>query len=155
MFEYKPIGGVELCRLHFADSVDTLSFEEAGCKVKFADEGIEVRLIDNSSTFVEKVECDKGVISVVHTLRLAALRNDAQRWLDDDFMQNAAYRGLIARLVLNDGRKLVVGLSRHLDIEQPMRLESLVCDSGSSPSSAPTVTLKLRSTDTALAAAII
>ena len=155
MGEHKPIGGVELCELHFADSVEALSFESEGCDIEFADNGLEVRLMDDRSTFVEKVECDKGVVKVTHTLRLVALRSDAEEWLDKEFIHRATRSGVVARLALNDGRGLIVGASRHLTTEQPLRLESLVCDSGSTPSDTPTVTLCLQSSDTALATAII
>ena len=155
MGEHKPVGGVELCELHFADSVEALSFESEGCDIEFADNGLEVRLMDDRSTFVERVECDKGVVKVAHTLHLVALRNDAQQWLDEEFVHRAVRTGVVARLTLNDGRRLIVGVSRHLTTEQPLRLESLVCDSGSAPSDSPTITLCLQSSDTALASAII
>lgn len=151
MSYHKPIGGVEFCELHFADSLASISFEDEECCLEFMDDGIAVTLADDLSSFVERLDCDRGVAKVEHRLRLVAQRNEADEWLDRNFMRRAAHAGIIALLTLNDGRTLAVGVSQHLGTEQPLRLGSLTCDSGVAPADTPRVILELHSTDTALA----
>ena len=146
--DYKPVGGVaravlyrpEACNAAFVDGVCTASFDGGG---------VEVALIDECSSFEEVAACDSGRISVVHTLSLVASRNDADLWLAPQFVADAVRRGVVADLTLNDGRRLIAGFSADFADEQPLRLLSLRSASGERLAQTPTVTLTLRSEDTA------
>jgi hypothetical protein len=153
---YKPIGGVARVALHSADAVREVSFASDGeCAILFGDEATEVELLDDGSTFVEKITTDTGIALVRHTLSLVASRNSAEAWLDPDFLQRATRIGVIAEVVLNDGRAFVVGYSQHLTTEQPLRLREATISSGDTPLCSPTVTLCLTSTDGHAAAKLI
>lgn len=145
---HKPVGGVARVALHSADAVGAVSFaSDGGCAIAFDDEATEVELLDDGSTFVEKIATDTGIALVEHTLSLVASRNSAEAWLNPDFLQRATRIGVIAEVVLNDGRAIVVGYSRHLATEQPLRLREVTISSGRTPTDTPTVTLRLTSTD--------
>lgn len=139
---YKPIGGVKRATLHSADTVGLQS------------DGLYVELVDDRSSYTQKLSVENGVAVVVHTLTLVALCTDAAPWLSDQFIESASREGLIAKVELNDSQHLVVGLSERLLFEQPLRLQSIVVDSALSAAQTPTVTLTLQSQSDTLAGSI-
>lgn len=145
---HKPIGGVESVALYPADAVDVALFSSCGCEVSFFDTPIEVELLDDSSVYEEKTESRCGVIKVTHRLTLVADRDEAEGWLSNEFLERASLEGVVATVKLCDGRRLLVGYSANFRDEQPLRLESVVCSSGSSLHDRPTTTLLLVSQDT-------
>ena len=149
---YKPVGGVAHAALHAADAVVGAQFTTEGCAIEFCDEAIEVTLRDDGSRLIETTTSDKGLITVNHHLDLVAERNDAEAWLDERFVERATRTGVVAIVTLNDSRSVVLGYSRHLGAEQPLRLHSLTLDAGLAPSDSPTATLSLCSTDASTAA---
>ena len=152
--ECKPVGGVARAVLYRPDDDMEIAFGDGECYAVFNCEGTEVVLLDDHSSFEERIVPDAGAVSVVHTLTLVAARGDAATWLAPGFAERATHEGVIADLTLNDGRRLVVGCSEALGTEQPLRLASLFCDSGLRLTQTPTVTLTLRSEDTAFACQI-
>ncbi|MBQ5635677.1 MAG: hypothetical protein IIV10_05145 [Alistipes sp.] len=151
----KPIGGIAHCALYPADSVRVKSITTNGCDVLFANQSCEFDLFDEHSSFNEQMLSDKGVLKVVHRLELIADRNLASSWLEIPFTHQAIDKGLVARLTLTDGRKLLVGYSKKFEFERPLRLSSLSFNSGSRANETPTLTLTLTSEDTAFAMPLI
>jgi hypothetical protein len=82
-------------------------------------------------------------------------REVAKAWLDKDFLDRAYLDGLVAQVLLADGRRLLVGYSALFGDEQPLRLESLISTSGTQLHDKPTVTLRLVSHDTEFSNEII
>ena len=152
--ERKPVGGVAMAVLYRPDDDMEIAFGDGECYAVFNCEGVEVVLLDDSSSFEECIAPDAGAVSVVHTLTLVAARGDAVAWTAPGFAERVTHEGVIADLTLNDGRRMVVGCSEALGTEQPLRLASLRCDSGLRLTQTPTVTLTLRSEDTAFACQI-
>ena len=140
---YKPIGGIESCALYPADAVEMILFSSNGCEVELSGTPLETPLLEDSSYYEEVLRLQQGVASVSHLLHLVANRNDANEWLDNDFLERAAFEGLVAIISLCDGRRLLAGYSMHLGDEQPLRLESITTSSGNSPRETPSATLRL------------
>ena len=151
----KPKGGVARVALHTADAVGSLAVGDEGCRVRFADEPLEVLLTDDRSLFEEQLSVEEGVMSVEHRLTMVADRNHAPQWLETEFLYRATHEGLIAEVVLNDSRRLLVGYSLRLQGEQPLRLQSLTAASGQRPNDTPTLTLTLAATDAEMAMPIV
>lgn len=127
--DYKPVGGVRSVALYAADTVGRLL--------------AEVELIDDSSTYREVLTAEKGCGVVKQTLTLKALYSSAAAWLSREFIEEATLAGVVAKVTLNDLRKVVVGYSEALKFEQPLHLKSLEIDSKHSVEQTPTVTLEL------------
>ena len=155
MVDQKPVGGVDAVVLYPADAVKHALFSQWGCEVEFQGEGVAVALIDDASLYEEVVSSAKGIVGVTHSLTLVARYKDAGVWLATPFLERLAQEGVIATVALSDGRSIVVGYSQHFGEEQPLMLESVTTSSGRALSETPSVTLRLVSHDTALAAEII
>lgn len=155
VYNYKPVGGVESAALYPTDAVVTALFSSEGCEVELSGAPIEVALLEDASTYEESAHLEQGATSVSHRLRLVAMRNDADKWLDCDFIERASFDGVVAVIELCDGRKLLAGYSAPLGDEQPLRLESVLSTSGNSPHETPSVTLQLVSCDTDFSAQIL
>lgn len=155
IFKHKPIGGVESCALYPADAVVTALFSSCGCEVELTGAPIEVVLLEEASSYEERALMKNGATSVSHRLNLVATKNDANEWLDNDFIEQASFDGFIAVITLNDGRRLLAGYSASFGDEQPLRLESIVSASGNNPHDTPSVTLQLVSCDTDFSAQIL
>lgn len=155
MVDQKPVGGVEAVVLYPADAVKHALFSQWGCEVEFQGEGVAVALIDDASLYEEVVKSAKGIVGVTHSLTLVARYKDAGVWLATPFLERLAQEGVIATVALSDGRSIVVGYSQHFGEEQPLMLESVTTSSGRALAETPSVTLRLVSHDTALAAEII
>lgn len=153
--KYKPVGGVERCSLYPANAVEKALFSSEGCEVTLVGEPLEVELLDDMSSYEELTDSLKGDIRVSHLLNLVADREVAKAWFDKDFLDRAYLDGLVAQVLLADGRRLLVGYSALFDDEQPLRLESLISTSGTKLHDKPTVTLRLVSHDTEFACEII
>lgn len=121
----KPIGGVRGVTLRFAT--------EQNAQVQV------VPLVDDSSEYVQMVDCTKCIIGVTHTLTLEAQRCNASPWLSLDFIERATIDGVIATVELNDGRVVDIGNS-----STPLRVCSIKDASRTSCSHIPTVTLTLK-----------
>ena len=132
----KPIGGVQGVRLYAAATgiVEALS--------------VEVPLIDDRSSYIQQLQADDGAVVVEHTLCLVARRNDAEAWIDSNFVERAVLQGLWAEVTLNDGREYEVGRCESVLYSTPLRLVELTADSATSVRQEPTVTLTLRCYDT-------
>lgn len=154
-YNHKPIGGVESVALYPTDAVVTALFSSEGCEVELSGTPIEVALLEDTSTYEEMAHVEQGATSVSHKLRLVATRNDAAKWLDNDFIEQSSFDGFVAVVALCDGRKLLAGYSALFGNEQPLRLESVTSASGSSPHQTPSVTLQLVSRDTDFSAQIL
>lgn len=135
---YKPIGGVLGATLYAADTVDSMPM------------GVDIELIDDSSSYIEEICVERGSAVVRHTLTLKALYSNAEDWLSSEFIDMATYCGVVAEVTLNDSRQITIGHSETLQLEQPMRIKSLVIDSARSVAETPTVTLVLYSEDVAI-----
>ena len=140
---YKPVGGVESCALYPTNSVVTAIFSSEGCTIKLEGTPIEVPLLDDASRYDESSVSKQGATSILHSLHLVADRGYAKEWLEESFMEQAAFEGFVAIVTLNDGRRLLVGYSAHLEAEQPMRLEKIASTSGNALRDTPSVTLDL------------
>lgn len=138
---YKPIGGV--CGAELFVVGDGFSLEDV-----VEGGGIEVELIDDSSSYEELFGSESGLVSVQHTLTLVARRRGAESWLDSHFVEMCAARGVVARLTLADGQTLLVGWSRRFGFEQALRLKHLRLLTGERATFEPRVELKLTATDT-------
>ena len=152
---YKPVGGVSRAVLHFADTLGGAEFSAEGCRIDFEEEGLEVELVDDASTYDERMSVEKGRLLIEHTLHLVARRDAAAPWLDEAFAERLLYDGVVAEVELNDGRHLVVGCSAALYDEQPLRLAGLAVESGAALREQPRVTLDLVARDKALSAIIL
>ena len=144
---YKPVGGVESCALYPDDSVVTAIFSSEGCTIKLEGSPVEVPLLDDASSYDESTLSKQGATSVLHSLRLVADRGCAEEWLEEEFLERAAFEGFVAIITLNDGRRLLAGYSSRLNAEQPLRLGKIVSTSGNALRETPSVTLELVSYD--------
>ena len=154
-YTHKPIGGVESVALYPTNAVESVLFSSRGCEVSFLSDSIDVELLDNSSYYEEKLESKSGTAKITHKVVITAEREWADRWLSNKFLERASMEGLVAKVKLCDGRNLLVGYSAHFGDEQPLRLESLLYNSGRTPHDRPTVTLTLLSHDTAFSQTIL
>jgi hypothetical protein len=152
---YKAVGGVESVALYPANAVSSVLFSSAGCEVEFSHAAIEIELLDDSSHYEEVAECNDGVACVSHQLSIVADRGKAHEWLTIDFLERASCEGLVADVLLCDGRRLLVGYSLRFGSEQPLRLDSLTSSSGSRLCDTPAATLRLVSYDTEFSAEIL
>lgn len=152
---HKAVGGVERVILYPANAVQSVLFSSEGCEVELIDDPLEVELIDDASHYDEMTESKNGATKITHTLHLVAARNEADVWLENNFVERASIDGVVAVVVLADGRNLLVGYSQQFGDEQPLRLGSLTSSSGSSAHDQPTVTLQLVSCDTEFSLEII
>lgn len=140
---YKPVGGVESCALYPTDAVEMAIFSSEGCTLRLSGTPIAVVLLDDASLYEENFSFEQGAATVAHRLHLAADRLEAKEWLDETFLERAAFEGFIALLSLNDGRRLLSGYSAHLGAEQPLRLEKITSTSGNTLRERPSVVLQL------------
>ena len=150
----KPAGGVAAAEIAAVANIREALFDNPqSVELHFADPNavMKCQLLEDRSSFTEKLESDGRSAKVRHTLRLVADRNLAQAWLDTAFTAELMCRGAVAAITLTDGRRLAIGLSRKFGTEQPLRLKSLTVDSGCKASDEPTVELHLESVDTAFA----
>lgn len=154
-YTHKPIGGVESVALYPTNAVESVLFSSRGCEVSFVADPIDVELLENSSYYEEKLTCKNGTAKITHRVVITAEREWADRWLSNKFLERASMEGLVAKVKLCDGRNLLVGYSAHFGDEQPLRLESLLYNSGRTPHDRPTVTLTLLSHDTAFSQTIL
>lgn len=153
----KPVGGVAAVELSAVANVRDFEFDDDGslCRLLiFADDNavMRCRLIEERSSFVESLSVEGGAVSVLHTLRLVADRNMAERCLEPDFIGELVCGGAVAAVTLADGRRFAVGLSRRFGSEQPLRLRTLKADSGCRAVDEPTLEMVLESADTSFAA---
>lgn len=125
---YKPIGGIERCILSAAEAV--------------GDNGIEAKLIDDSSTYVQTIAGSNSSFVVEHTLTLVAKADDADIWLNKQFLEQAIYDGLYASIELC--------CKSVINITSPLKLHSLEASSAQSLTGQPTVTLILKCQDTTI-----
>ncbi len=152
---HKPIGGVESVALYSADAVQTALFSGDGCEVVFDKDPIEVPLLEDASKYEECSNLENGVISISHLLHIVAERNNAENWLDADFIEQASFEGFVAVISLCDGRRLLAGYSAQFGEEYPLRLENIISTSGTNLGEIPTVALRLVSHDTEFSPQII
>lgn len=152
--KHKPVGGIAAVRLYAPGDVGSVSFSDDGCRVVFSGTAEEFPLLDDRSSFEELCDGSGGPVSVRHTLTLVSDRNMAGEWLSGEFLSRALLDGFVAYIRLNDGRTLLAGYSDRLGGEQPLRLVSLLSQSGTGLSDSPELTLVLASEDTAPAASI-
>lgn len=145
---YKPVGGVESVSLYPADAVQAALFSRDGCEVELAGSPIKVPLLEDASKYEESSKVHKGVSSVSHLLHIVAERNNAEEWLNPDFIEQATLVGFVAIISLCDGRQLLAGYSARFCDEYPLRLENIISTSGTDLCEVPTVTLRLVSYDT-------
>ena len=145
---YKPVGGVESVALYPTDAVVTALFSSDGCEVKLSGTPIEVPLLEDASRYEESSSFEHNVTSVSHLLCLVAERNHAKVWLDNNFLEQAAFEGFVAIISLCNGHRLLAGYSAQFGSEQPLRLEALISTSGNNLRETPSVTLRLISHDT-------
>lgn len=153
--EHKSVGGVERVMLYPADAVTSALFSSEGCEVEFASAPLEVELLDDASHYEEVSECAGGASRVTHQLHLVAERGEAEKWLETNFLEAISIDGAVAKVVLADGRALLVGYSQRFGDEQPLRLERLISTSGTTLHDRPTITLRLVSHDTEFSNEII
>ena len=152
---YKPVGGVARVAL-YPTYADFGGRSPGGvCEATFDCEPGEVPLTDDRSSFVELLDNSSGPLSVTHTLTLVAERGEASKGLSAEFADSLSRQGGIADVTLNDGRRLIVGCSERMERDFPLRFVSLHSDSGRRLSDTPTLTLTLRSTDTAPAMPLV
>lgn len=152
---YKPVGGVESATLYPADAVASVLFSSKGCEVQLSGEGITVELIEDLSSLEEVSKHPYGATKVLHTLTLVADRKEGEAWLDEAFLERCSIDGVVAVVHLCDGRTMLVGCSAHFHNEQPLRLDGLTYNSGSSPHDRPTLSLKLISEDSEFSKEIV
>ena len=145
---YKSVGGVESCSLYPADAVTVALFSCEGCEIELSGAPIDIPLLDDSSKYEEYSQTKLGATCISHLLHLVAERNEANQWLDNNFIERAYTEGFVAVVSLCDGRRLLAGYSAQFGDEQPLRLESLTSTSGTSLNETPSVTLRLISQDT-------
>ena len=157
----KPAGGVAEAALTSAANLLEVQFDDSGsiphCSLlRLADPAavMHCRLIEDDSSLVETLDARNGFPVVTHSLSLTADRNLAEAWLNPQFAREAAAHGLTAFVKLNDGRQLLLGVSRRFGIEQPLRILSITVDSGRKPADQPAIRLLLESADTAFAATL-
>ena len=144
---YKPVGGVESCALYPADAVVMALFSSEGCKIQLSGTPVEVTLLDDASKYDEESSLKDGVASISHTLCLVAERGRADEWLNNAFVERAAFEGFVAVISMSDGRRLLAGYSVQLGDEQPLRLEKISSTSGVNLHDIPSVLLQLTSQD--------
>lgn len=149
----KSIGGVAQAVLHFPTAVRPVDWQVGATSVKvaFDDAGIAPVLKDYASTFDESLSVERGLVAVSHTLTLVMRRRDSLLWLEAEQIRRLAEQGIVAEVVLSDGRRLLAGWSERFATKQPLKLTSLVSRSGKTPADEPTVTMVLTATDTAFA----
>ncbi len=152
---FKSIGGVESVALYPTDAVAAALFSSEGCEVEISAAPIEVALLEDASLYEESTLLEHGARTVTHKLHLVAERNNATAWLDNNFVEQATFEGLVAVARLCDGRELLVGYSAKFSNEQPLLLASLTSSSGITPHDRPTVTLLLVSHDTDFSSQIL
>jgi hypothetical protein len=152
---YKPTGGVESATLYPADAVASALFSSSSCEVQFSSGGIEVELIDDLSSLEEVSKSHYGANKVTHRLTLVAGRNEGEKWLDEEFVERCSIEGVVAEVHLCDGRTMLVGYSAIFGGEQPLRLESLTYNSGTSLHDTPTLSLELVSEDSEFSKEIV
>lgn len=155
----KPAGGVAAVQLASAANLREYDFSDGGARCTrlfFADNGavMQCQLLEERSSFDESLTTEGGAAAVVHRLSLVADRNMAAAWLTPDFVSELICCGGVAMVLLADGRRFVVGISRKFGAEQPLRLKSLKTASGRRAVDEPTVELVLESADTAFAATL-
>ena len=144
---YKPVGGVARVALYPTYGDIGLRFAGGVCEATFDCEPVEVPLTDDRSSFEELLDNSSGP--------LVAERGEASQWLSAEFADSLSRQGVIADVTLNDGRRLIVGCSERMERDFPLRFVSLHSDSGRRLSDTPTLTLTLRSTDTAPAMPLV
>lgn len=155
----KPAGGVAAVQLLSAANIREAEFSAGNTRctciaLGFCDPQavMQCRLLEERSSFVEKLTVDEGPAAVTHTLHLVADRNLAEAWLEPAFTAELMTRGAAAVVTLTDGRRVLAGVSRKFGLEQPLRLKLLKVDSGRRLADEPTVEMVLESVDTSFAA---
>lgn len=155
----KPVGGVAAVMLTSAANIRSILFEQSSnaticTRLIFADRSavMECPLLEQQSSFTERLATSGGSHLITHTLRLVADRNLAEAWLHPSFANEIAVDGAVALVTLADGRIYVVGLSQRFGDEQPLRIKSLTADSARRLAETPTVELILEAADTDFAA---
>ena len=155
-------------RMKNAGGVRSVLLAPTGCfDVEFEDDGARCTIKTpfhytlmqcepdcDGSSFDERLEIKNGVRTVTHTLTLLSDRNGAQAWLETDFLSRLRFDGALAVVELNDGRRLLAGMSSRLYDEYPLKLRSATALSGCRPADVPQVKLVLEYTDDAFAAEI-
>ena len=138
---YKPVGGILSAELFYVGDLESeLDMVEGA--------GVAVELIDYKSSYEELLSADNLLVSVAHTLTLAADRNLAREWLQQEFVQRCTVEGVVARVEMATGEEIVVGTDPRFGFEQALRLSSLGFQSGCSPNDSPRVILTLKCIDT-------
>lgn len=138
---YKPVGGVAHVELFAVQGFARVEDMVQGA-------GLTIALMDDGSHYDEHISSDHLPVSVQHTLTLCAPRSQASAWFDSDFLAHASAEGVVARIALCSGEKMMIGWSPKFGFEQALRLRSLQFHSGDRPQQTPTVELTLCSCDT-------
>ena len=152
----KPAGGVRAVLIASAERF-IATFSDDGTKCS-TDDGPETMiacpLIDDRSSFDERLEIRGGVKTVTHTLKLVADRDAAGRWFHPSFIHLLRHTGVVARIEMGDGRHLIAGTSANIPCGHPLKLRSIEALSGCSNADRPTAVMVLQCTDDAFAAEI-
>ncbi len=91
-------------------------------------EAVRVEIDTAKSTYRELVSVDRGVVKVEHTLTLVT---DAEcDFWQREAMAEAVVSGCIAEVVLSGYGEVLLGWSRSLGYEQPLRLVRTTVESG-------------------------
>ncbi|MBQ3148236.1 MAG: hypothetical protein IJB87_02605 [Alistipes sp.] len=133
---YKPVGGLVRAELFHTSQIESIDQLKWGA-------GVEVALVDDASSYVERFSADNRQVSVLHTLTLCSDRNLAQQWFDGEFLRQVAADGVVALVELATGEQLTVGWCRRMAFEQALRLNSLEFDSGQGLNDSPRVKMVL------------
>jgi len=105
-------------------------------------------ILEDRSSYEETTHAPDGVPCVEHRLTLVFDKHEAQRHFTPEWLERCIRDGIVARIDTAAGERLVVGHCPRLNGEQPLRLESYTCSSGTRPSERPTATLVLVCRDT-------
>jgi len=149
----KPVGGIlEIGMSPAANLAEVRCDDVSGCCTGIAwhdaSRVIRLRLTEERSGYVERIEAERGVASVAHELTIV-VDGDAGRELLDAGPPGGAPPGMVALVTFATGERRLVGWSRRFAAEQSLRLRRLRLDSGARRTEAPTAEAIFESTDTA------
>lgn len=146
----KPAGGIEAVALTPAGNLlRAVTAPDGRLEVTLRDESllVEMPLLEERSTYTERIDTQAGPLRVRHTLTLAVSREEAQRIFNPAFRRTATTEGFAAMVTAASGERLLAGWSEHFGTEQSLRLDALQNESGAKPLDGTAVFLTLSSED--------
>lgn len=152
--ESKTVGGVSKIELVGVGSIEkvVLSPQKELCREVRLKEGagfVRYSFREDQATYTQKSVSHQPVVLVEHTLWMFLERVDSDSIRAVRELAEASQEGLLALVTLATGERLLVGYSRHLGCEQPLRVVKMESESGESPKERSGVRVVLSSVDCA------